>query len=33
LAKLKGQLPLAEVLLKRWEDHLRYLSLEVEPKK
>ncbi|MEM8640050.1 MAG: MoxR family ATPase [Cyanobacteria bacterium P01_G01_bin.54] len=28
LAKLQGQLPYAGVLLKRWEDHRRYLSNE-----
>ena len=32
LAKLKGKLPFAEVLLKRWEDHLRYLQLTGESK-
>ena len=26
LAKLKGKLPYAGVLLKRWEDHIRYLK-------
>ena len=26
MAKLKGKLPYAGVLLKRWEDHLRYLK-------
>ena len=26
LAQLKGRLPFAEVLLKRWEDHLRYVQ-------
>jgi hypothetical protein len=26
LAQLKGRLPFAEVLLKRWEDHLRYVK-------
>ena len=26
LAKLEGQLPFPEVLLKSWEDHLRYLG-------
>jgi hypothetical protein len=30
LAKLKGKLPFAEVLLKRWEDHLRYVQLAPE---
>lgn len=32
LAQLKGKLPFAEVLLKRWEDHLRYLQLTGETK-
>ena len=32
LAQLKGKLPFAEVLLKRWEDHLRYLQLMTEIK-
>ena len=32
LAQLKGKLPFAEVLLKRWEDHLRYLQLAIETK-
>ena len=32
LAQLKGKLPFAEVLLKRWEDHLRYLQLQAETK-
>lgn len=26
LAKLQGKLPYAQVLLKRWEDHIRYLT-------
>jgi MoxR-like ATPase len=32
LKRLKGKLPFAEVLLKRWEDHLRYLQLATETK-
>ncbi len=32
LAKLNGTLPFAEVLLKRWEDHFRYLQQDVETK-
>jgi MoxR-like ATPase len=32
LGKLQGKLPFAEVLLKRWEDHLRYLQLASENK-
>jgi hypothetical protein len=32
LAMLKGKLPFAEVLLKRWEDHLRYLQPPPETK-
>jgi MoxR-like ATPase len=32
LAKLKGKLPFAEVLLKRWEDHLQYLKPPPETK-
>jgi MoxR-like ATPase len=30
LAQLKGQLPFPEVLLKSWEDHLRYLQSRTE---
>jgi hypothetical protein len=30
LGKLEGKLPFAEVLLKRWEDHMRYLRLASE---
>ena len=26
LAKLEGELPFSEILLKKWEDHLRYLK-------
>lgn len=33
LSMLKGKLPFAEVLLKRWEDHLRYLIADVETQK
>jgi MoxR-like ATPase len=32
LAYLKGKLPFAEVLLKRWEDHLRYIQSKPESK-
>jgi MoxR-like ATPase len=32
LARLKGKLPFAEVLLKRWEDHLQYLKPPPESK-
>ncbi|MEQ9671281.1 hypothetical protein [Coleofasciculus sp. G2-EDA-02] len=30
LQQLEGKLPFPEVLLKKWEDHRRYLSQEVE---
>jgi MoxR-like ATPase len=32
LGLLKGKLPFAEVLLKRWEDHMRYIQLTSETK-
>jgi MoxR-like ATPase len=32
LTQLKGKIPFAEVLLKRWEDHLRYLQSATETK-
>ena len=30
LSKLQGQLPYAEVLLKSWHDHVRYLEMQTE---